>query len=42
MRKKKRWFGTAMMILSTIFFYLPIVFMIVFSFNASKSLTNFT
>ena len=30
------------MILAIIFFYLPIVFMIVFSFNDSRSLTNFT
>ena len=28
--------------LTIVFFYLPIVFMVVFSFNESKSLTNFT
>lgn len=31
-----------MMALLLIFFYLPIVFMVVFSFNSSKSLTAFT
>ncbi|MCF0245239.1 MAG: extracellular solute-binding protein [Ileibacterium sp.] len=42
MHKKKRWFGGSLMTLLTVFFYLPIVFMIVFSFNSSKSLTSFT
>ena len=30
------------MVLMIIFFYLPILYMIIFSFNESKSLTNFT
>lgn len=40
--KKKRPAGFALMLLTMVFFYLPIVFMIVFSFNSSKSLTSFT
>ena len=31
-----------LMALTLLFFYLPIVFMVVFSFNSSKSLTSFT
>ena len=42
MKKEKRLFGKALTILMLIFFYMPIVFMIVFSFNSSKSLTVFT
>ena len=42
MKRQNNWFGKAMMIASLIFFYLPIVFMMVFSFNNSKSLTHFT
>lgn len=42
MTKKKRWGGGTLMVLMCIFFYLPILFMIVFSFNSSKSLTSFT
>ncbi len=42
MKKDKRIFGKVIMTLALIFFYLPIVFMIIFSFNASKSLTHFT
>lgn len=42
MKKKRRWTGGTIMILSLIFFYLPIAFMVVFSFNSSKSLTSFT
>lgn len=30
------------MVLSVIFFYLPILYMIIFSFNDGKSLTSFT
>lgn len=41
-KKEKRYFGTTLMVLIMIFFYMPIVFMIVFSFNSSKSLTHFT
>lgn len=42
MKKDKRLFGKTLMGLMILFFYLPIIFMIVFSFNASKSLTHFT
>lgn len=40
--KEKRIFGKVLMALTIVFFYLPIVFMVVFSFNDSKSLTVFT
>ena len=39
MKKKKRIVGNICMILSLVFFYLPIVCVVVFSFNGSKSLT---
>lgn len=39
---KRRPFGATLTTLMMIFFYLPIVFMVVFSFNSSKSLTHFT
>lgn len=42
MKKGKRTFGKILMILSIVFFYLPIVYMIIFSFNEGKSLTSFT
>ena len=42
MKQKKHPFGKVLMILTLIFFYLPIVYMIVFSFNEGKSLTHFT
>lgn len=42
MKKDKRYFGKTLMFLMILFFYLPIVFMIIFSFNSSKSLTHFT
>jgi spermidine/putrescine transport system permease protein len=42
MKKQNRLFGKTLMCLMIIFFYLPIIFMIVFSFNSSKSLTHFT
>ena len=42
MRKEKRLFGKIIMTLMVVFFYLPILFMIVFSFNSSKSLTQFS
>ncbi len=42
MKKGKRTFGKVLMILSIVFFYLPIVYMIIFSFNEGKSLTSFT
>ena len=41
-KKNNRIFGKALMVCTIIFFYLPIVFMMVFSFNDSKSLTHFT
>lgn len=42
MKQKKRIFGKVLMTLMLGFFYLPIVFMIIFSFNSSKSLTHFS
>lgn len=42
MKKDKRVFGKILMGATIVFFYLPIVFMVIFSFNESKSLTNFT
>ena len=37
MKKEKRIFGKVLMVLMIAFFYLPIVFMIVFSFNSGRS-----
>ena len=42
MKKGKRTFGKILMVLTLAFFYLPILYMIIFSFNSSKSLTHFT
>ena len=42
MKKDKRTFGKILMIVLIIFFYAPILYMIVFSFNEGKSLTSFT
>ena len=42
MKQKKRRIGKILMVLSVIFFYLPILYMIIFSFNEGKSLTSFT
>ena len=42
MKKTKHSFGKILMVLTIIFFYLPILYMIVFSFNEGKSLTHFT
>lgn len=42
MKKGNRTFGKIIMVLTIIFFYLPILYMIVFSFNEGKSLTHFT
>ena len=42
MKKEKRTLGKIMTILLIVFFYLPIIYMIVFSFNEGKSLTAFT
>ena len=41
-KKEKSTFGRIMMALLIIFFYAPIIYMIVFSFNEGKSLTTFT
>ncbi len=42
MKKRKNPLGKILMIIILAFFYLPIIYMIVFSFNDGKSLTNFT
>ena len=42
MKKEKHTFGKILMALMIIFFYLPIIYMIIFSFNQGKSLTTFT
>ena len=42
MKKGNRTFGKILMVLTLAFFYLPILYMIIFSFNAGKSLTAFT
>ena len=42
MKKRKRRMGKALMIFMIAFFYLPILYMMVFSFNDGKSLTSFT
>ena len=42
MKKDKRVFGKILMIALIIFFYAPIIYMIVFSFNEGKSLTHFS
>ena len=40
--KKKNWISTIYISLVLLFFYLPIAYVCFFSFNESKSLTNFT
>jgi len=42
MKKQRQPLLKLLMIIMIMFFYLPIVFMIIFSFNSSKSLTHFT
>ena len=42
MKKSKRTFGRILMLLMIVFFYLPILYMIIFSFNDGKSLTSFS
>ena len=42
MKKGRRSFGKILMVLTLIFFYLPIVYMVIFSFNSGKSLTSFS
>lgn len=42
MKKKRHLFGRVLIVLMIVFFYLPILYMIVFSFNDGKSLTSFT
>lgn len=41
-KKEKRGFGKLLMVLLVIFFYAPILYMIIFSFNEGKSLTSFS
>lgn len=41
-RNGNRSFGKILLVLMIIFFYLPILYMIIFSFNEGKSLTSFT
>lgn len=40
--KKKKWFSKLYLGLVLAFFYLPIVYVVLFSFNSSRSLTSFT
>ncbi len=42
MKKKNKTFSKTYLVLIMAFFYLPIVYVVIFSFNASRSLTNFT
>lgn len=42
MKKKNRTLGKFLMVLMIAFFYVPILYMIIFSFNDGKSLTSFT
>ena len=42
MKKNNGLFGKILMTLMIVFFYLPILYMIVFSFNEGKSLTSFS
>ncbi len=42
MKKKNKTFSKIYLVLIMAFFYLPIVYVVIFSFNASRSLTNFT
>ena len=42
MNKDRRIAGKILIVLTVLFFYIPIVYMIVFSFNESKSLTSFS
>ena len=42
MKKKNKTFSKVYLALIMAFFYLPIVYVVIFSFNASRSLTNFT
>ncbi len=42
MKKRKHPAGNLLMVLMIVFFYLPILYMVIFSFNDGKSLTSFT
>lgn len=42
MNKLKKWIGKSYLVLIMLFFYVPILYVMVFSFNESKSLTRFT
>ena len=41
MKKNKHPFGKILLILTIVFFYLPIIYMIIFSFNDGKAVKNF-
>ncbi len=41
MKNKRNFLGKLLMAVIILFFYLPIIFMVIFSFNSSKSLTHF-
>lgn len=40
--KKRPWYEKAFIVLVLVFFYLPIIYVVLFSFNSTKSLTKFT
>ena len=42
MKKDRNIFGKILFALTMLFFYLPIIYMVIFSFNDSKSLTSFS
>ena len=42
MKKKRNIFGKVLFALLILFFYIPIIYMVIFSFNESKSLTSFS
>ena len=42
MKEKKMWGSKLIIFVALAFFYLPIVYVVVFSFNSSRSLSNFT
>lgn len=42
MKQNKQWGSKLIIALALIFFYLPIIYVVVFSFNSSRSLSNFT
>ncbi|MBR2802948.1 MAG: ABC transporter permease [Erysipelotrichaceae bacterium] len=42
MKQNKQWGSKLIIALALIFFYLPIIYVVIFSFNSSRSLSNFT